>query len=238
MIGGHHVVAIIPARGGSKSVPNKNIRPLGDKPLLVWSIEVAHAAELIDAVVVTTDSDAIAKVAWDYGASVIPRPTHLATDDALVIDAIRHAVRVWRGEGKSIDVMVLLEPTCPFRSVEDVEACLMRLERDASLDSVATFTDAALNPHRAWRLEGDRPEPFIEGAVPWRPRQALPDAYQLNGGVYAFWADLLPEDAIAPLFGQAGAVYMPAERSVDIDTELDLKLANLMVSDDMLRRAQ
>jgi N-acylneuraminate cytidylyltransferase len=199
---------------------------------------VAYAAESIDAVVVTTDSDAIAEVAQDHGASLIPRPPHLATDDALVIDAIRHAVGVWSENKKPVDMAVLLEPTCPFRSVEDIEACLMRLQRDASLDSVATFTDAVLNPHRAWRLEEDRPEPFIEGAVPWRPRQALPDAYQLNGGVYAFWADRLPEDAVAPLFGQAGAVYMPAERSVDIDTELDLKLANLMVSDDMLERTQ
>ena len=188
MIDGHHVVAIIPARGGSKSVPNKNIRPLGDKPLMAWSIEIAHAAELIDAVVVTTDSDEIAEVARDYGASVISRPTHLATDDALVIDAIRHAIGAWREKGRPMDVAVLLEPTCPFRSVEDIETCLARLEQDTSLDSVATFTDAALNPHRAWRLEGERPKPFIDGAIPWRPRQALPDAYQLNGGVYAFWA--------------------------------------------------
>ena len=229
MIDGHHVVAIIPARGGSKSVPNKNIRPLGDKPLMAWSIESAHAAELMDAVVVTTDSDEIAEVARDYGASVISRPTHLATDDALVIDAIRHAVRVWREEGKSIDVTVLLEPTSPLRSVEDIGACLDQLWQAPSVDSVATFTDAELNPHRAWRLKGGSPEPFIEGAVPWRPRQALPEAYQLNGAVYAFWTDRLPKDAIAPLFGQMAAVKMPAERSVDIDSTLDFMLAETII---------
>jgi N-acylneuraminate cytidylyltransferase len=145
---------------------------------------------------------------------------------------------VWREQDKSIDVTVLLEPTSPLRSVEDIDACLDQLRQTPSVDSVATFTEAELNPHRAWRLKGGSPEPFIEGAVPWRPRQALPEAYQLNGAVYAFWTDRLPKDAIAPLFGQAGAVYMPAERSVDIDTELDLKLANLIVSDVMLRRAQ
>jgi N-acylneuraminate cytidylyltransferase len=229
MIDGHQVVAIIPARGGSKSVPNKNIRTLGDQPLLAWSIEVAYAAESIDAVVVTTDSDAIAEVARDYGASVIHRPAHLATDDALVIDAIRHAVRVWHKQGKTIDVMVLLEPTSPLRSVEDIEACLDQLRQSPSVDSVATFTEAELNPHRAWRLEGGSPEPFIEGAVPWRPRQALPEAYQLNGAVYAFWTDRLPDDVIAPLFGQAASVYMPAERSVDIDDRFDFLLAETII---------
>lgn len=237
MIDGHHVVAIIPARGGSKTVPDKNIQPLGDKPLMAWSIEVAHAAASIDAVVVTTDSDPIAQVARDYGASVIHRPARLATDDALVIDAIRHALRAWRDSNEPIDVTVLLEPTCPLRSVEDIEACLGQLRKTPSVDSVATFTKAELNPHRAWRLVEGTPEPFIEGAVPWQPRQSLPEAYQLNGGVYAFWTDRLPEDAIAPLFGQMAAVQMPAERSVDIDTEHDLKLANMMVSDSVLRRA-
>jgi N-acylneuraminate cytidylyltransferase len=74
-------------------------------------------------------------------------------------------------------------------------------------------------------LERGSPEPFIEGAVPWRPRQELPEAYQLNGAVYAFWTDRLPKDAIAPLFGQMAAVHMPAERSVDIDSTLDFMLA-------------
>lgn len=229
MIDGHHVVAIVPARGGSKTVPHKNIQPLGDKPLMAWSIEVAHAAASIDAVVVTTDSEEIAQVARDYGTSVIHRPARLATDDALVIDAIRHALRAWRDRNEPIDVTVLLEPTCPLRSVEDIEACLGQLRKTPSVDSVATFTEAELNPHRAWRLEGGSPEPFIEGAVPWQPRQSLPEAYQLNGAVYAFWTDRLPEDAIAPLFGRIAAVHMPAERSVDIDSTLDFMLAETIL---------
>jgi N-acylneuraminate cytidylyltransferase len=128
-------------------------------------------------------------------------------------------------------VVVLLEPTCPLRHPEDVTACLRRLA-EGDVDSVATFTDAELNPHRAWRIEEDSPSPFVEGAVPWRPRQELPEAYQLNGGAYVFFADRLPDDSVAPLFGRAGAVYMPAERSVDIDTEIDLRLANLLVEEE------
>lgn len=224
------VVAIIPARGGSTSVPRKNIRSLGGKPLVAWSIEVARSVEAIDQVVVSTDSEAIAEAARQHGASVARRPAELATDDALVIDAVRHHLSDWKAEGRAAGVVVLLEPTCPLRQPGDVAACLRRLARE-DVDSVATFTDAALNPHRAWRIEEDGPSPFVEGAVPWRPRQELPESYQLNGGAYAFFADRLPDDSVAPLFGRIETVYMPEERSIDIDTEVDLRLANLLVEE-------
>ena len=226
----HRTVAIIPARGGSTSVPRKNIRSLGGKPLVAWSIEVALAVGAIDDVVVSTDDDTIAEVARRHGGNVADRPAGLATDDALVIDAIRHHLAEWQKEQNPAEIVVLLEPTCPLRQPEDVAACLRRLVEE-DLDSVATFTDAALNPHRAWRVDAGCPDPFIEGAVPWRPRQELPEAHQLNGGAYVFFADRLPEDSVAPLFGHAGAVYMPEERSVDIDSEVDLKLANVLVDE-------
>lgn len=230
LFGERRVAAIIPARGGSTSVPRKNIRPLGGKPLVAWSIEVAQAVEAIDRAVVSTDNEAIAKAARRHGGTVARRPAELATDDALVIDAVRYHLNEWRAEGRPVSVVVLLEPTCPLRRPKDVKACLRRLAEE-EIDSVATFTDAALNPHRAWRMENGRPRSFVENAVPWRPRQELPEAYQLNGGAYAFFADRLPENSIAPLFGRTGAVYMPEERSVDIDNEVDLQLANLLVEE-------
>jgi N-acylneuraminate cytidylyltransferase len=228
LLGERRVVAIIPARGGSTTVPRKNIRPLGGTPLVAWSIEVARAVTAIDHTVVSTDDDAIAEVAREHGGTVARRPAELATDDALVLETVRYHLSDWRADGRPTDVVVLLEPTCPLRRPEDVTACLRHLA-EGDFDSVATFTDAELNPHRAWRIEEERPSPFVEGAVPWRPRQELPEAYQLNGGAYAFFADRLPDDTVAPLFGRAGAVYMPEERSVDIDTEVDLRLANLLV---------
>ena len=226
----YRTVALIPARGGSTSVSDKNIRPLGGKPLVAWSIEVALAVDPIDDVVVSTDDGTIAEVARQHGGNVADRPAELATDDALVIDAIRYHLAEWQKEQNPADVIVLLEPTCPLRRPSDVAACLRRLAEE-DLDSVATFTDAALNPHRAWRIDEGHPDPFIEGAVPWRPRQELPEAYQLNGGAYAFFADRLPDDSVAPLFGRTGAVYMPKERSVDIDSKVDLKLANVLVDE-------
>ncbi|HEX7071618.1 MAG TPA: acylneuraminate cytidylyltransferase family protein [Rhodothermales bacterium] len=222
-------VAIVPARGGSKSVPGKNIKPLGGKPLIAWSIEVASAVPQVDRVIVSTDDDDIADVATAFGAEVYRRPAELATDTALVLDAVRHLLSTLRGEGFAPRVGLLLEPTCPFRSVEDVTRCLDLLEDD-TVDSVATFVAARLNPARAWRVEGQRPVPFIEGLDPWQPRQRLPSAYQLSGGVYAFRADRLTAESPSILFGNAAAVVVSPERSVDIDDALDFMLAEAVLA--------
>jgi CMP-N,N'-diacetyllegionaminic acid synthase len=229
MIDGRRVIAVIPARGGSKSVPKKNIKPLGGKPLICWSIGVAKATPAVDRVIVSTDSDEIGRVAQTAGAEVYRRPAHLATDEALVIETVRDLIDRLKNEKESASIMVLLEPTCPFRSVDDVQGCLEMLA--AGLDSVATFKDAELNPHRAWRIEGATPQVFIPGAVPWLPRQQLPKAYQLNGAVYVFRTEALGGSSNSLLFGRTGAVLMPPERSVDIDNEIDF-----MVAEEMLKR--
>ncbi|MBS9404036.1 acylneuraminate cytidylyltransferase family protein [Halomonas sp. TRM85114] len=228
MISGKRVIAVVPARGGSKSVPGKNIRPLAGKPLIGWSIEVAQRVEEIDRVIVSTDDAQIAEAARRFGAEIYRRPDHLATDDALVIDALRDLHETLRREGERADIMVLLEPTCPLRSSEDVRQCVVRMVEDR-LDSVATFKPADLNPHRAWQLEGGAPRPFIDHANPWKPRQELPTAYQLNGAVYAFYPGGLPGDINGLLFGRSGAVIMPHERSVDIDVEFDFILTELIL---------
>ena len=221
MISGHRVVAVIPARGGSKSIPRKNLKPLAGRPLLVWSIDVARRVPEVDRIIVSTDDAAIAQVARDHEAEVYERPAKLATDDALVIDALRDLIRRLRAEGEPATIMILLEPTCPLRSAPDVSACLQTLVDGK--DSVATFRQAELNPHRAWAITDGCPVPFISGAIPWLPRQKLPEAYQLNGAVYAFFTDRLPTDGRAILFGKAGAVMMPKERSIDIDDEADFE---------------
>jgi N-acylneuraminate cytidylyltransferase len=190
MISGNRVIAVIPARGGSKSVPGKNIRPLGGKPLIAWSIEVARQVPEIDRVIVSTDDADIAAISRAYGAEVYARPPHLATDEALVIEALKDLIQTLRAEQESFEWLVLLEPTCPLRGAEDVRNCLTLLARGGH-DSVATFKEAELNPHRAWRMVEGIPEVFIPGAVPWLPRQKLPKAYQLNGAVYAVRAELL-----------------------------------------------
>lgn len=228
MIEGERVVAVIPARGGSKTVPRKNIRPLAGKPLIAWAIETGRRTPEIDRVVVSTDDATIAKVARDHGAEVYERPAHLATDKALVIDALRDLVKRFRDEGETASVMVLLEPTCPLRSIGDVSRCL-RAMCEEGLDSVATFRPAELNPHRAWRIVDGVPSPFVPGAVPWLPRQEQPEAYQLSGAVYAFRMDKLDDRAPTLLVGRAGAVLVPRHRSVDIDDDLDFELAEALI---------
>lgn len=228
MIDGRRVIAMIPARAGSKSVPEKNIHPLAGKPLIAHTIEVAKVVPEIDRIIVSTDGERIANVAREFGAEVYDRPAELAGDRAQVIDAIRDLGRQLRAEGDVFDIMVLLEPTAPLRRARDVRECL-RLLAERDLDSVATFKEADLNPSRAWRIDDGAPSSFIEGADPWQPRQALSPAYQLNGCVYVFVFDRLPATGGAVLFGRCGAVTMPRKYSVDIDDAVDLEIADVLM---------
>lgn len=230
MIEEHQVTALIPARGGSKGVPRKNMRSLGGKPLVAWPIDIAKEVSAIDRIVVSTDDENIAACAEEHAAEVEWRPKKLATDDALVIDAIRHHLDLWKQRGTEVSILVLLEPTCPFRSVGDVERSLNMLVQ-ANCDSVATFCEAEVNPWRTWRVnEEGKVETFVEEADPWSPRQELPEAHQLNGAVYAFFAERLPRKHKGILFGQLKGITMPKERSIDIDTEIDLLVANQILS--------
>jgi CMP-N-acetylneuraminic acid synthetase len=229
MLNGKRVIAVIPARGGSKSLPKKNIRSLGGKPLIAWSIEVARKVDEIDRVIVSTDDAEISNFSRQFSAEVYPRPAVLASDHALVIDALKDLVKTLSSEQEAAEILVLLEPTCPFRSVEDVRGCLQLLATD-EFDSAATFTDAELNPHRAWKITGQTPEVFIPGAIPWVPRQELPEAYQLNGAVYAVRIAGLMTSSQSILFGRIGAVRMPRSRSVDINDAIDFFVAEQFAS--------
>jgi CMP-N,N'-diacetyllegionaminic acid synthase len=228
MVSGRRVIALTPARGGSKSVPYKNLHPLGGKPLLAWPIETARATPAIDRIIVSTDDDRIAKAARDLGAEVYTRPAALATDTAVVADTIRDLWRRLRAEGETAEILVLLEATSPFRTSEVIERCLRRMV-DEGLDSIATFHEADINPERTWRIDAGIPQPFITGAVPWKPRQLLTPAYQLNAAVYAFMPDRLPADSPSILFGKMGAEVVPADSVIDIDTLKDFAYANALL---------
>lgn len=228
MIDKKRVIALISARAGSKAVADKNIHDLCGKPLLVWAIDVAKKTPEIDRIIVSTDGEKIAKIANDCEVEVDVRPEHLSTDTALIIDAIREIKPRLHEKGEMAEYMVLLEPTSPFRTSHDISTCLKRIE-DEGLDSIATFCEASTNPHRAWKIENDLPEVFIEGAVPWAPRQTLPKAYELTGAVYAFNLQKLDENCSSILFGKMGAHIIPKERSIDIDEEIDFVIADAIL---------
>ena len=221
-----NVLAVIPARGGSKGIPGKNIRAFAGKPLIVHSIEASLLCPLISKTIVSTDDNEIAAVAEAHGAEVVRRPDELATDTSLVIDAIKHAVRTVEVDGAEIDIVLLLEPTSPLRNTGDIEKCIRVLLEDRA-DSVATFTPSDISPNRLWRVSSDVVEPFIEGAVPWLPRQKQPKAYELTGQIYGLSRKILfeREDSISTLSGRIFPVITSKEMALDIDTELDFMLA-------------
>lgn len=219
-IGTPRVLAFILARAGSKGLPGKNIADLAGRPLIQWSADVARDSELVDAVVVSTDGVDIAKVAREGGTPVMMRPDELASDTALPKDAIRHHLAELDARP---DVVVLLQPTSPLRLASDIDACVAPV-LSGEADSAATFVRSAESPYRAWRVSEDGAiVPAISGHDPWRPRQALPPTYRLNGAVYAVRTDVfLSDDSHSFLPGRARMVEMPAERSHDIDVQADL----------------
>jgi len=228
MINSLQVIGVIPARGGSKSVPFKNLQLLGGRPLLSWPIETALATPEIDRVFVSTDNEEIAIAGREFGAEIHERPAALATDTAQVNDTIRHLYLQLLSADIPADIFVLLEATSPLRTPELVSRCIQRLVGE-NLDSIATFHQADIHPERVWCIEDEQPRPFIDGAIPWQPRQKFSSAYQLNGAAYVFRPDQLPPDDPSLLFGRMGAEVIPAGDVIDIDDYKDFIVANAIL---------
>lgn len=216
MINSERVIAIIPARSRSKSIKDKNIKHIAGKPLIAWSILTGFSSKYIDRVIVSTDGEEISKISTSFGAEIIKRPSELASDTSLLIDALRDIILKLRKDGETAKYMIVLEPTSPLRNNQDIDNAI-ELIMSKGYDSVATFSEAELNPHRAWKIDNGEIKTFIDGAVPWLPRQKLPEAWQLNGAVYIFEIDKLPKNGVSILFGYKGSIKMPIERSLDID---------------------
>jgi CMP-N,N'-diacetyllegionaminic acid synthase len=216
VIAGRRVLALIPARGGSKGIPGKNIRVVGGKPLLAYTAEAALAARCVDRVVVSTDDEAIADAARAAGCDVpFMRPAELASDTAGSVDVALHALSQLPG----YDVLVLLQPTSPLRTADDVDAaCALLANGAASCVSVCAVEE---HPWWMYRIDGGRLLPLMPDAKRATRRQDLPAVYSLNGAIYAIDAKRLSEQR--GFVGEDTAAYvMPAERSLDIDTPLQL----------------
>jgi CMP-N,N'-diacetyllegionaminic acid synthase len=230
------VLAIIPARGGSKGVPRKNIRPVCGQPLIAYTIRTALAARhLFHRIIVSTDDYEIASVAREYGAEVpFMRPAELARDEAPTVPVLQHAVRfIEQQDGVRLDWVCLLQPTEPFRTVEDLEHGL-KLGFVGDCDSVISVTQVfAVHPILMKRIENNRLVPFcIEEKEGTRRQDYQPPAYMRNGAIYLTRRDVLIEKN--SVWGETICPYvMPPERSVSIDTELDLKLVEVLMQEQM-----
>jgi CMP-N,N'-diacetyllegionaminic acid synthase len=225
MIGTRRVIALIPARGGSKGLPGKNIAPLGDRPLIAWSIEAAKASRHVDDVAVTTDDPAIAAIARQWGATVVERPAELATDTAPIEGALFHAVDTLGG---GWEILVLLQPTSPLRRPEDIDACIETMS-EAKAPCALTVCDPGKSPYWMYTLTGDRRMNPVVPGIEGRRRQDLPEAYALNGAVYV--ADIAWLRANGKFMSpETVACLMPRERSVDIDSAHDLIIAKAIIA--------
>ncbi len=226
MISNRRVVAIIPARGGSKSIKHKNLSLVNGKSLIQRAVECAKISLYIDRIIVSTDDEKIAEESRKSGAEVYIRDEAMATDTSLVADTVRSLILQLRQEGERAEYMCLLEPTTPLRKSKDVDKCISYLDTE-QFDSVATIREAELNPHRAWRLKDDILEPFLDIVDPWAPRQLLPSAYQLSGTAYVFNADKFSKKLDTSfLFGRQGCIQVERATSIDIDHQIDLMLIN------------
>ena len=228
MIKKNRVIALIPARGGSKSIPEKNLSLLGDKPLIELAIGIAKKCGLIDRVIVSTDNIKIKKFAINCGAEVYKRPKKLSGDKSLIIDTVRYLFKVLQSEGENADIIILLEPTSPFRDIKLIEKCLKRLVYE-NLDSLATFHEAEIHPEKTWHIKDNKPSTYIKKVDPWTPRQSLVKAYQLNGLVYTFYPAKIPMNINGLLFGSFGGEVISSNKIIDIDDEKDLIMANMML---------
>ena len=187
MINGKTVLAIIPARGGSKGLPGKNIKDLCGKPLIGWTIEKAKKSRYLDEVLVTTDCDKIAEISALFGASVpFIRPKELATDSSPTIDAIRHTLNFYKIQrGMCFDYVVLLEPTSPLREDNDIDNMLEKLDRNReSFDSIISIGKISEHPVIVKKVENDLLIPFFEELKPTSRRQDNKPAYFPYGVAY------------------------------------------------------
>jgi len=219
------VLAVIPARGGSKGLPGKNLRPLGGRPLIAWSIEVALGVSRIDRLVVSSDDAEIRDAARAWGcATALERPGELAGDTVGVEPVL---CQVADTLGECFEWVVLLQPTSPFRSPADVDGAVNLAA--AGGQPVIGVTEPSKSPYWSFRMTDDGTlEPLIPGARS-QQRQALPVAYAPNGAVYVARIEQLRETGTFYTAGARG-YYMPPERAVDIDTALDLEFANFLLN--------
>lgn len=223
------VLGVITARGGSSGVKRKNVQYILNKPLLAYTIEAALQSKLLTRTIVSTEDDEIANIAKEYGAEVpFIRPEELATDNARSIEVIQHALRMTADEGIQYDYVMILQPTSPLRTSEDIDNCIaIASETDAdSVMSMVELTDFSLPKLK--KIENGIIVPFIteEGLQP-EHRQASEPVYKRNTAIYLTKTEIVLK---GDLFGKVSRAYiMPCERSVDINTATDMALAEFFL---------
>ena len=226
----YQIFAIIPARGGSKGIPKKNIRLLNGKPLITWSIDCAQSCGFFDEIFVSTDSQEIVKVAQSSHVSILQRPPELATDTASGTDVfINSIMSIAQKASVGTDSFFLyLQPTSPLRSPEDIRNALnIAVEKGA--DSVVSVCECEHHPFLCNTLPPDLSmASFLKPGTEGKNRQELPKYYRLNGAIYILRGRSNYND-ISIFSGAVYASIMPQNRSIDIDSTIDFQLAEILM---------
>lgn len=218
------ILAIIPARGGSKGIPRKNIKDLAGKPLIAWTIEEAKKSKYITRLILSSDDDEIIEVAKKYGCEVpFKRPKEIAQDQTSGMEPVLHAIQQCPG----YDYVLLLQPTCPFRTVNDIDDCI-----ESIIENNYTFcvsvTEAKETPYWMYTVDEDIMKPFIKN--PPANRQDLQKLYLLNGALYVGKTkDFLHEKKF--LTAYTHPFIMAKENSYDIDEPIDFKICNWLMTE-------
>jgi len=219
-------LAIIPARGGSKRLPRKNVVDLAGKPLIAWTIEAGLKSKYIDKVIVTSDDDEILSISQQYGAITIKRPDELASDTATTFDAIKHAI----DNAEAYNYIVLLQPTSPLRNVNHIDEAIELLMAKKA-DAVVSVCEMDHSPLWSNTLPEDgNMREFLREEIKNKRSQDLPTYYHLNGAIYICKTDKLLEQKSFFVKDDIFAYMMDRKNSIDIDEKEDFELAQIQLN--------
>jgi len=217
-------LAIIPARGGSKRLPRKNVLDLNGKPLIAWSIEAGIKSKYIDKTIVSSDDEEILNISKKYNANTIKRPDELASDTATTFDAIKHTIE----NSNKYDYIVLLQTTSPLRNEKQINEAIELLE-SKNADAVVSVCEMEHSPLWSNRLDDSLSmKDFLRDEILNKRSQDLESYYRLNGAIYICKTDKLLEEKSFFLKDNIFAYIMDRESSVDIDEEIDFRIVKLL----------
>jgi CMP-N-acetylneuraminic acid synthetase len=224
---------LIPARGGSKGIPHKNIKLLSGKPLIYYTIDIARRLADDKDICVSTDDDEIINTVEEYGLHVLfKRPDALATDKCGTYKVILQALDFYKNKGEIYDAVVLLQPTSPFRTVNNVSSCIERYLQEHR-DMVASVKESSTNPYyNCFKVDNSGTlEPLFNEII--TRRQDAPKTYEYNGAVYVMNVEKLREKSYEE-FNNIGYAIMDELSSVDLDTIVDWKFAEMIISENLI----
>lgn len=223
------ILAIVPARGGSKGIEGKNLRILNGKPLVEHTILRAIESEHIDNIVLSSDDEEILSLGKIFPITIIKRSPELAEDQTPMKEVVLDVLRRFEEEGKKFSSFVLLQPTSPLRTSDDIDRTIESLYSSSGHSCVSI---CLFEPHPFLAVsidENNRLSTYIKGSEKYDRRQDYPDLYRINGAVYAVYSDRFIENPIFILDGKTNYYKMPISRSVDIDEETDISYAEFLL---------